>query len=115
MSVSITDICMPGYSSRVRDVPESVKKQVYIEYGIFTRKPREYEVDHLVSLELGGSNSIRNLWPEPYNGAWNAHVKNKLENKLHDMVCNGNINLESAQQEIKTDWVAAYSKYVGQP
>jgi len=72
-------------------------------------------VDHLISLELGGSNSIKNLWPEPYTGDLNAHVKDKLENKLHSLVCNGDIDLKTAQQEIATDWVAAYIKYIGQP
>ncbi|HTX92846.1 MAG TPA: hypothetical protein VMC09_16670 [Anaerolineales bacterium] len=115
LDVSITDICTPGYSSKVRNVPDSVKTQVYLEYGIPSHQPGDYEVDHLVSLELGGSNSIKNLWPEPYHGDLNAHVKDKLENKLHDMVCNGEINLESAQHEIATDWVAAYIKYIGQP
>jgi hypothetical protein len=115
LSVSITDICTPGYSSKVRNVPDSVKTQVYAEYGITSHQPGEYEVDHLISLELGGSNSIKNLWPEPYHGDLNAHVKDKLENRLHSMVCNGEINLESAQHEIATDWVAAYIKYVGQP
>jgi hypothetical protein len=41
-----------------------VKRKVYAEYGITHHEPSEFEVDHLISLELGGSNSIRNLWPE---------------------------------------------------
>src|SRR5512143_2004498 len=73
LDVTTSDICVPGYSSKVRDVPTSVKTQVYHEYGIPSHKPGQYEVDHLISLELGGSNSIRNLWPESYTGNWNAH------------------------------------------
>ena len=57
-------VCTPGYTKTVRDVPQSVKNQVYRAYGITSHKPGEYEIDHLVSLELGGSNSTRNLWPE---------------------------------------------------
>ena len=59
-----SDICVPGYSKKVRNVPESVKKQAYAEYGITLHQPKEYEVDHLISLELGGSNSLKNLWPQ---------------------------------------------------
>ncbi len=114
LDVTKADICVPGYSSKVRDVPQSVKNQVYQEYGITSHKPGQYEVDHLISLELGGSNSIRNLWPESYSGQWNAHVKDKLENKLHQLVCNGSLDLKTAQHEIATDWVAAYQKYMGQ-
>jgi hypothetical protein len=43
---------------------------------------------------------------------WNAHVKDKLENELHKRVCNGSLDLKTAQQEISTDWIAAYNKYV---
>src|SRR5689334_19550217 len=57
LDVTPDDICTPGYSKKVRDVPESVKRQVYETYGIASHQPREYEVDHLISLELGGSNS----------------------------------------------------------
>jgi hypothetical protein len=66
LDVTTGDICVPGYSSKVRNVPTSVKDQVYREYGILTHKAGQYEVDHLISLELGGSNSIRNLWPQSY-------------------------------------------------
>jgi hypothetical protein len=78
--------------------------------------PACYEEDHLISLELGGNpRSPDNLWPEPWFGPWNAHVKDTLENKLHDMVCSGQIALGDAQKAIATDWVAAYKMYVGAP
>ena len=65
---------------------------MFAEYGITRRAPREYEVDHLISLELGGSNSIRNLWPQSYlTQPWNAHVKDRLENNLHAMVVSGQL------------------------
>lgn len=115
LDVTADDICVPGYSSKVRDVPQSLKDQVYAEYGITSHAPGSYEVDHLISLELGGSNSIHNLWPEPYFGDLNAHIKDKIENKLHDLVCKNQIDLATAQHEIATDWLAAYIKYIGQP
>src|SRR5215475_10142586 len=83
LAVTKADICVPGNSKKVRDVPESVKRQVYASYGITSHQPHEYEVDHLISLELGGSNSIKNLWPQSYKTQpYNATVKDKLENKL---------------------------------
>lgn len=59
-------ICQRGYSSSVRSVPAEVSREVYREYGIVERTPGEFEVDHLVPLEAGGSNDIANLWPEEY-------------------------------------------------
>jgi hypothetical protein len=112
LDVTVQDIGVPGYAHKVRNVPESVKRQVYAEYGITSHKPGEYEVDHLISLELGGSNSIKNLWPESYiTQPWNAHVKDELENKLHDLVVSGQVPLATAQQAIATNWIVAYKKY----
>lgn len=107
-------VCTPGYTKTVRDVPQSVKNQVYRQYGVVSREPREYEVDHLISLELGGSNSIRNLWPQSYvTQPLNARVKDRVENQLHQLVCAGTVPLEQAQREIAADWTKAYEKYVG--
>src|SRR5262249_39654541 len=64
VSATVSQICAPGYSRAVRNVPESVKQSVYAEYGIASHIPRSYEVDHLVPLELGGNNTVANLWPE---------------------------------------------------
>jgi hypothetical protein len=65
-------------------------------------------VDHLISLELGGSNDIKNLWPQPYYPRPGAHEKDVLENWLHRQVCVGNITIERAQQAIAQDWYTAY-------
>jgi hypothetical protein len=71
-------------------------------------------VDHLISLELGGSNSIRNLWPESFSTQpWNARVKDRLENRLHREVCSGRMSLHDAQRAIATNWIDAYNTYVG--
>jgi hypothetical protein len=112
LDVTPQDFCVSGYSSKVRDVPESVKNEAYQEYGITSHQPGAYEVDHLISLELGGSNSLRNLWPQSYSGEWNAHTKDALENKLHALVCSGSLDMKVAQQAIATNWIAAYEKYV---
>jgi hypothetical protein len=113
LEVTAADICVPGYSKKVRNVPVAVKRQVYASYGIRTHKPGEYEVDHLISLELGGSNSIRNLWPQSFRTSpWNAHVKDALENELHRRVCAGTIELAKAQRIIAQNWVMGYRTYV---
>ncbi len=107
-------ICTPGYSKNVRDVPTSEKEQVYAEYGITHHSPGEYEVDHLVSLELGGSNNIANLWPEPAAPRPGFHEKDKVENYLHDQVCRGAMSLQQAQAEIATNWLAVYRRMPAQ-
>ena len=71
---------------------------------------RTIEIDHIVSLELGGSNDIANLFPEPGTGAANYHIKDKLENRLHAMVCSGAITLSAAQHGIANNWMSLYRK-----
>lgn len=107
-------ICTPGYTRTVRNVPQALKHQVYLSYGITNHKPGEYEIDHLISLELGSSNSARNLWPESYiTKPLNAHVKDRLENQLHTLICSGAISVQTAQQTIARDWTVAYTKFIG--
>ena len=110
--VGTKQICVNGYSKGVRNVPSSVKAQAYKEYRL-KNTPGHYEVDHLISLELGGANDLKNLWPQSYSGTWNAHTKDRLENVLHTKVCSGAVTLKQAQHDISTDWIAAYKKYVG--
>jgi hypothetical protein len=111
LAVTTADVCVPGYTKKVRNVPAKVKRQVFAEYSI-QYVPKAHEVDHLIPLELGGSNSVRNLWPESYQGVWNARVKDVLENNLHRRVCQGSLPLEEAQKAISKDWIAAYQEYV---
>ena len=113
LDVTLADIQEKGYSAKVRNVPVSVKREVYASYGIQHWTTGEYEIDHLVSLSLGGSNSKKNLWPQSYKTEpWNAHTKDQLEYKLLTLVRSGKVDLHTAQQEMARDWIAAYKKYV---
>jgi hypothetical protein len=105
-------ICVSGYSASVRNVPQAEATAVYDRYGV-AHIPYAHEVDHLVSLEIGGSNAIANLWPEPYAGRWGARTKDVLENQLHELVCSRRLALRKAQRIEARNWVAAYRRYVG--
>lgn len=109
-NVTKTQVCTPGYATSVRDVPQSVKEKVYAEYGIAKHQPGQYEVDHLVSLQLGGSNDIANLWPEAANPMPGFHQKDLVENYLNSQICSGAISLQTAQVEIATNWLSVYNR-----
>jgi hypothetical protein len=107
-------LCSSGFhTSAIRNVPVSRKHDLEVEYGM---TPRGYgstlEVDHIISLELGGSNDIGNLFPERAPG---YGVKDRLENRLHQMVCAGGISLRAAQQGIARHWQALYAQVFGVP
>lgn len=106
------DVCAAGAGDAPRVVPVHVAKEVFAAYGIDRPEPRAYEVDYLITPALGGSDHIRNFWPQPYrNTMWNAHIKDALEDHLQRLVCDGRVELTKAQQEIARDWIAAYKKY----
>jgi hypothetical protein len=93
-------------------VVTAVQRQVFEEYGMPRAEAARYEVDYLITPALGGSDDIRNLWPQPYAGsAWNAYVKDALEDRLRQMVCMGEVDLGTAQHDIAVNWIAAYKKY----
>lgn len=112
-------ICRRGYSKSIRPerkYTERLKRRQIREYGYTDRRLRDYEEDHLVSLEIGGSpTDPRNLWPEPRHvvGGWGSEAKDRLENRLHTAVCRGRLPLAEAQRAIARDWIAAYKRYVG--
>jgi hypothetical protein len=92
----------------------SLKKLQMKEYGYPLADIRDYEEDHLVPLCLAGApQNPANLWPQPRSGEWNADRRDKLEAKLCHLTCDGEVPLTEAQQEITTDWIAAYRRYIG--
>ncbi len=108
LSTSTAVICVVGYTKTVRNVPDSLRQEVFREYGIDYSLHSNYEVDHLISLELGGSNDIANLFPESYSIENGARVKDKFENYLHDQMCSGKISAQEAQRQIATNWLKYY-------
>ncbi len=98
-------ICVSGWTATVRP-PESytepLKYQQMAAYGE-TGSAGNYEEDHLVSLELGGSpTSPQNLWPEPGSS---PNPKDSVENAAKRAVCDGQMTLAAAQQAIATNWI----------
>ena len=111
--VSLNDVCSLSREEVEKQVSPLQRTMVFKEYGIPLDRSDKYEVDYLITPGIGGDDDIRNLWPEPYNAAaWNAHVKDALEERLHELVCSHQLDLADAQRAIATDWIAAYDKYV---
>jgi hypothetical protein len=112
--VTLAEVCAASDNDLDPTVSPSLQKAVFEEYGIQAQKrSAQYQIDYLINPQLGGTNDIRNLWPESYaDGQWNARAKDELERRLQQMVCAGTVDLTVAQQEIASDWIGAYKKYV---
>jgi hypothetical protein len=114
--VSTEDLCSGGSFDGFYPISAPLASSVFENYRIQNPSPRSYEVDYLITPALGGADDIRNLWPQPYaEGEWNAHVKDALEGHLHDLVCTGKLELETAQRDIASNWIEAYRKYFNTP
>jgi hypothetical protein len=101
-----------GSNPNNRAVPASLQRKVFEEYGIPGAQSVAYEVDYLITPALGGADDIHNLWPQSYSATvWNARVKDALEDRLHVLVCQGQLDLATAQRDIAVNWIAAYKKY----
>jgi Protein of unknown function (DUF3761) len=108
-------ICGSGFStSSIRDVPQSEKYAVEREYGMPAKLyGRRVEIDHIIPLELGGSNSIANLFFEPGSGQANYHVKDAAEDRAKAWVCDGRISLAAARRGFATNWEKLYRRLFG--
>ena len=114
-STSTDLICDKNYLKNVLNVTPTVQKKVFAEYNLSYKLHDKYKLDHIISLELGGSNNISNLWPEADNLTNSSQMKDKLTAYLHDQVCKGNIDISEAQKEISSNWVTYYKKYLTTP
>ncbi|RPI55475.1 MAG: hypothetical protein EHM55_07775 [Acidobacteria bacterium] len=111
-ALEMEELCGTGIRT-LPDVPAALRAQVLRDYGMEHVPPTEYELDYLITPELGGLTDRRNLWPEPYGlRSWNAHAKDVLEHRLPQLVCRGEIDLATAQRAIASNWIGAYRKYL---
>jgi anti-sigma factor RsiW len=108
--VSVEELC--SGAPRVRPITAAMRAQVVSAYGVEHVPPDQYELDYLVTPELGGATDARNLWPQKYaSPIWNARVKDELERLLPQLVCNHRLDLTTAQRDMASDWIAAYKRY----
>jgi hypothetical protein len=114
-NIAVT-ICVAGWTTTVRPSSSYTDdlKQSQLATGYAYRgdtNTSDYQEDHLIPLELGGSPaSPLNLWPQP-QGTVGATTKDGLEDRLHTLVCDGGLSLAAAQHAIATNWWQAYQTY----
>jgi hypothetical protein len=110
-AVQVADLCSTQDLDNDPPVNPSLEQAVFKEYGVPASSTKNYALDYLITPALGGSDNIQNLWPQPYSSTWNARVKDQLEDHLHELVCQGKVQLATAQNDIASDWIAAYKRY----
>lgn len=109
ITVPIDELCLKNYVSQKSSVSVTVQKKVFTKYKVDYPSDGKYQLDHFIPVELGGSNSMDNLWPQPASPKPGFQEKNQVEQYLYKQVCSGAISLKSAQQQIR-DWQTVYNK-----
>jgi len=108
--VDVEELC--SGATHMRPITAAMRAEVLNAYGVEDVPSDQYELDYLITPELGGATDARNLWPQRYESpVWNARVKDELERLLPQLVCNRKLDLATAQREMASDWIAAYKKY----
>lgn len=119
-NVTAEELCTHS-TKEVRHTGLATKLAVYRAYKIAARNDPSctgpshscFEIDHRVPLEDGGADVKENLWPQPYDGPWNAHQKDQLENFVHREICAGRMTVEEGQKIFLGNWIENYKLYIG--
>ena len=104
-------ICVSGWTATVRpptSYTNPLKTQGIKDYGYSDTNLSDYEEDHFLPLEVGGSpRDPKNLWPEPHAGTKNSFSKDSVENAVKKAVCNHTVTLVAAQHAMLANWTTA--------
>jgi hypothetical protein len=109
---SSANVCTTEHEEVVKPVSAELRQKVLNEYGMSNANSDDYEIDYLIAPDLGGQADIQNLWPQPKKSAvWDSKAKDALEERLHGLVCSGQLDISTARHDIASNWIEAYQKY----
>lgn len=113
VGVTTAQICAPTWNAAHKTISFTVQNEVSAEYGVLAGNGTVNHLDQLIPATLGGDATAHNVWPQPADGrqpGW--ETKNRVETRLHQLVCQGHLALSVAQQAIASDWLAAMHSYL---
>jgi hypothetical protein len=92
----------------------AMEQKVFARYHLPWEWRARYKIDHLIPLELGGADTIDNLWPQSLRAKpYGADRKELLTEVLLDRIRAGRITIAQAQEQIRKDWIDAFVDYLG--
>ena len=115
-TVTLNVIDDPEFSTKCIRDQATIPREKSVTYLWYSLRPPVHndgqdqvcELDHLVPLELGGADTLDNIWPQcgPNGVALRQrYFKLKdMENYLAAMVKAGKMDLDEARKGIATDW-----------
>ena len=95
-------------------VTVKLEQRVFARYHLPWTRRAEFKIDHLIPPELGGADTLDNLWPQSLRvKPYGADRKELLTEVLLDKVRTGRMTLAQTQEEIRRDWIDAFIDHVG--
>jgi len=95
-------------------VTVKMEQKVFARYRLPWSRRAEFKIDHLIPLELGGADTIDNLWPQSLRiKPYGADRKELLTELLLQRIRTGRMTIVQAQEEIRRDWIDAFVDHLG--
>ena len=97
-----------------RGVTTSIEQKVFARYHLPWSRRDEFKIDHLIPVELGGADTLDNLWPQSLRTKpYGADRKELLTEVLLERIAKGQMTLAQAQEQIRKDWIDAFIDHLG--
>ena len=97
-----------------RGVTVAMEQKVFARYRLPWSRRAAFKIDHLIPLELGGADTIDNLWPQSLRARpYGPERKELLTEVLLQRIARKQITLEQAQEQISRDWIDAFIDHLG--
>jgi hypothetical protein len=91
-----------------------MEQKVFARYRLPWARRAEFKIDHLIPLELGGADTIDNLWPQSLRAKpYGADRKELLTEVLLERIRAGQMTIAQAQEQIRSDWIDAFVDHLG--
>jgi hypothetical protein len=92
----------------------AMEQKVFARYHLPWSRRAEFKIDHLIPVELGGADTIDNLWPQNLRAKpYGTDRKELLTEVLLQRIARGQITLAQAQEQISKDWIDAFIDHLG--
>ena len=91
-----------------------MEQKVFARYKLPWSARQEFKIDRLIPRELGGADTVDNLWPQPVRvKPYGADRKELLTEVMLEKIRRGRMTIEQAREEIRRDWIDAFIDHVG--
>jgi hypothetical protein len=91
-----------------------LEQKVFARYRLPWIRRGEFKMDHLIPAELGGADTLDNLWPQSVKARpYGTDRKELLTDVLLEKIRAGKLTIEQAQEAISRDWIDAFIDHVG--